>query len=50
MASDHGERPSQNRSPSHPLLTPRRPPERTLRALQRLDADDAAVSALDMRG
>jgi hypothetical protein len=33
--------------PSYPLLTPRRPPKRTLRALQHLNADVAPVSALD---
>jgi hypothetical protein len=45
MSFTRGGRPGQDRSPSHPLLTPRRPPERTLRALQHLNADDAPVSA-----
>jgi hypothetical protein len=42
--------PGQDRPPPHPLLTPRRPPERTLRALQRLDTVDAPVSTLGRRG
>jgi hypothetical protein len=45
-----GGRPGQARSPSHPLLTPRRPPKRTLWALQHLNAIDAPVSALDRCG
>jgi hypothetical protein len=36
--------------PSRPLLKPRRPPKRTLWALQHLNADDAPVSSLDRRG
>jgi hypothetical protein len=46
----HGGRSGQDRSPPHPLLKPRRPPERMLRALQHLDAVDALVSALGRRG
>jgi hypothetical protein len=49
MSFARGGRPGQNRSPSHPLLTPRCPPKRTLRALQHLNADAAPVSALDRR-
>jgi hypothetical protein len=41
-----GGQPGQTRSPSHPLLVPRRPPRWTLRALQHLDAVDAPSSAL----
>jgi hypothetical protein len=46
----HGDRPSQDRSPPHPPLTPQGPPEWTLRALQHLDAVGAPVSALGRRG
>jgi hypothetical protein len=49
MSFTRGSQLGQDRSPSHPLLTPRRPPKRTLRALQHLNADDAPVSALDRR-
>jgi hypothetical protein len=41
-----GGRLAQDRSPPHPLLTPRCPPRRTLRVLQHLDAVNAQVSAL----
>jgi hypothetical protein len=44
-----GGRPGQTRSPSHPLLAPRRPPRWTLWALQHLDAVDAPASALSRR-
>jgi hypothetical protein len=46
MSFVRGGRPGQDRSPSHPLLMPRR----MLRALQHLDAVDTPVSALDRRG
>jgi hypothetical protein len=40
----------QDRSPSRPVPTPRRPPKRTPQASQHRDADDAPSSALDRRG
>jgi hypothetical protein len=47
MHSVRGGRPKPTRPPSHPLLTPRRPPMWMLRALQRLDVVDAQASARD---
>jgi hypothetical protein len=49
-SSTRGGRPGQGRFPPCPLLTPRRPPKRTLRALQHHDADDAPTSTLARRG
>jgi hypothetical protein len=43
-------RPGQDRFPSHPLLTTRRPPKRTMWALRHHDVDDALISAPDRRG
>jgi hypothetical protein len=50
-SSTRGGRPGQDRFPPRLLLlTPRRPPKRTLRALQHHDVDDAPASALARRG
>jgi hypothetical protein len=46
----HGGQPGQDQFPPRPLLTARHPPERTLRAPQRHNADDDPASALDRRG
>jgi hypothetical protein len=45
-----GGRPGQDRFPPRLLLTPRRPPKRTLRAPWHHDTDDAPASALVRRG